>query len=72
MSRFYHSERQNFTWTKSIFCSEWQGFRGTCHSCWLKTSLSKRLCFLSVTQAIETRTIHDTPSTALTTTPFEL
>jgi len=38
-----------------IYCSEWQGFSQTCHSCWPKTSRSKLLCFQSETHAEESR-----------------
>ena len=38
-SQIYRSECQNFTWTKPIYCSGWQGSSRTCHPCRLETSL---------------------------------
>jgi len=48
----YCPEWQGFIRTSQIYCPEWQGLPRTWHPCWLKTNLSKWLCFQTETQAI--------------------
>jgi len=70
ISQIYRSERQNLTQTKPNYCTEWQGSRGTSHSCRLKTNFSKWVCFQSEAQAAKNWGFHLSDPRELTANPW--